>query len=67
MSKSNNLENGFLLLLFNNSNFALVGDATGLRGSSSAGNLYVSLHTSDPGEGGDQSTSEATATLAMPV
>ena len=62
MSKSNSLENGFLTLLFNNSNFALIGDATGLRGSSTAGSLYVSLHTSDPGEAGDQSTSEANYT-----
>lgn len=62
MSKSNDLENQFLLLLFNNSNIADVGDATGLRGSSTAGSLYVSLHTADPGEGGSQATSEATYT-----
>ena len=47
-----------LLLFFNNTNFANVGDATGLRGASTAGSLYVSLHTADPGEAGDQSTSE---------
>ena len=58
MSKSNAWENGLLLLLFNNSNFANVGDATGLRGSSTAGNLYFSLHTADPGEAGNQSTNE---------
>ena len=51
-----------LLLFFNNTNFALVGDATGLRGSSTAGSLYVSLHTADPGEAGDQTTSEITYT-----
>lgn len=51
-----------LLLFFNNTNFALVGDATGLRGSSTAGSLYVSLHTADPGEAGDQTTSEVTYT-----
>lgn len=62
MSKSNSWENGLLLLLFNNTNFANVGDATGLRGSSVAGSLYVSLHTADPGEGGSQNTSEATYT-----
>ena len=39
-----------------------MGDATGLRGSSTAGALYVSLHTADPGEAGTQSTSEATYT-----
>lgn len=62
MSKSNSLENGLLELIFKNTNFANVGDATGLRGSSTAGNLYVSLHTSDPGEAGDQTTNEAAYT-----
>lgn len=62
MSKSNSLENSYLLLLFNNTNFANVGDATGLRGSSTAGSLYLSLHTADPGEAGDQTTSEAAYT-----
>jgi hypothetical protein len=52
------MENSMLLLFFNNTNFANVGDATGLRGASTAGSLYVSLHTADPGEAGDQSTSE---------
>lgn len=58
MSKSNTFENDLLKLIFNNDNIALVGDATGLRGSSAAGSLYLSLHTADPGEAGDQSTSE---------
>lgn len=58
MSKSNSNENGLLLLLFNNTNFANIGDATGLRGSTTAGSFYVSLHTSDPGEAGDQTTNE---------
>lgn len=58
MSKSNSWENDLLLLLFNNTNAALIGDATGLRGSSTAGSLYVSLHSADPGEAGDQTTNE---------
>lgn len=62
MSMSNAAENSLLLLIFNNTNFANVGDATGLRGSSSAGSLYIALHTADPGEAGDQQTSEATYT-----
>ena len=62
MSKSNSWENGLLLLLFNNTNFANVGDATGLRGSTTAGSLYVSLHTADPGEAGSQTTSESAYT-----
>lgn len=62
MSKSNSWENALLLLLFNNTNAANIGDATGLRGSSTAGSLYVSLHTSDPGEAGDQTTNETNYT-----
>jgi hypothetical protein len=62
MSKSNAWETGLLSLLFTNDNFANVGDATGLRGSSSAGSLYFSLHTADPGETGDQTTHEITYT-----
>lgn len=58
MSKSDTFENDLLLLLFNNTNMSLVGDATGLRGSSAAGSLHLSLHTADPGEAGNQSTSE---------
>lgn len=62
MSKSNAWETGLLQLVFNNTTFANLGDATGLRGSSTAGALFVSLHTADPGEAGTQSTSEATYT-----
>lgn len=58
MSKSNTWETGLLELLFNNSAFAGVGDASGLQPSGAAGSLYVSLHTADPGEAGDQTTSE---------
>lgn len=62
MSKGNTFENDLLLLIFNNTNAANIGDATGLRGSSTAGSLYVSLHTSDPGETGDQTTNECNYT-----
>jgi len=62
VSKSNSMENGILDLVFLNTNFANIGDATGLRGSTTAGSLYVSLHTADPGETGDQTTSECTYT-----
>lgn len=58
MSKTNSWETGLLQLVFENTNFANVGDATGLRGSSTAGSLYFSLHTSDPGEAGSQTTNE---------
>lgn len=60
MSKTNAFENSILLLIFQNTNIANIGDATGLRGSTTAGSLYLSLHTADPGEAGDQTTSEAT-------
>ena len=62
MSKSNSWETDLLNLLFKNADAALIGDATGLRGSSTAGSLYFSLHTADPGEAGDQTTSEVTYT-----
>lgn len=62
MSKSNTFETSLLQLIFNNSNIANLGDATGVRGSSTAGSVYVSLHTADPGEAGTQATSEATYT-----
>lgn len=62
MSKSNTFENELLLLLFNNTTMSGVGDATGIVGSTAAGSLYVSLHTSDPGEAGDQTTSETAYT-----
>jgi hypothetical protein len=62
MSKSNTFETDFLRLVFNNTGISLVGDATGLPGSATAGSLFVSLHTADPGETGDQSTSETTYT-----
>jgi hypothetical protein len=58
VSATNSAETALLSLIFENSNFANVGDATGLRGSSTAGSLYFSLHTSDPGEAGDQTTNE---------
>lgn len=54
------LENQLLLLLFNNVDFAGIGDPAGVRGSTEAGSFYISLHTADPGEAGTQSTSEAT-------
>lgn len=62
MSKGDTYENELLLLVFNNTNMALVGDATGLRGSSAAGSFYLALHTADPGEAGNQQTSECNYT-----
>jgi hypothetical protein len=62
MSASNACENSLLLLIFNNTDFALIGDAAGLQNSATAGSLYVSLHTADPGEAGSQTTSESAYT-----
>ena len=59
MSASNTTENNILLLIFNNTTWANVGDAGGIIHSTTAGSLYVSLHTADPGETGSQTTSEA--------
>ena len=62
MSKTNTLENDWLLLLFNNTDIALVGDAAGLQNSAAAGSLYVSLHTAEPGEAAVQTTNETAYT-----
>lgn len=62
MSLSNTFESDLLKLIFQNTGISLVGDATGLLPSGAAGSLYISLHTADPGEGGDQTTSECNYT-----
>ena len=62
MSMANTFEADVLKLILQNVDAALIGDATGLRGSSAAGDLYVSLHTADPGEAGDQTSNETTYT-----
>ena len=54
-------ETGLMLLLFNNTTFATVGDAAGLLKSAADGSLWVSLHTADPA-GGNQTTNEAAYT-----
>ena len=52
MSKSNTTENDFMLYTFNGTAISWDGNT----------NLYVALHTADPGEAGNQTTSEATYT-----
>ncbi len=47
-----------LTLIFNNTAWANVGDASGLQPSSGAGSFYISLHTASPAESGDQTTNE---------
>ena len=50
MSKSNEFASDILFLLFNNVAITNFGDAGGILATAGAGNLYLSLHTSDPGE-----------------
>jgi hypothetical protein len=59
MSKGNTFENDFLLLIFNATAIANIADNAS---SSPLTNLYVSLHTSDPGEAGSQTTNETSYT-----
>lgn len=61
-SKSDVYENDYLRLLFNNVDIAGIGDAGGLRGSVAPGQLFFSLHTADPGEGGNQASNEVAYT-----
>jgi hypothetical protein len=62
MSFSNASETALLNLLFNNSAWANVGDASGLQPSATAGSYFISLHSSDPGEAGNQTTNEISYT-----
>jgi hypothetical protein len=62
MAKTNSWETDILNLVFNNVAAALIGDASGLQPAATAGNLYVSLHTADPGEAADQTTNETNYT-----
>ena len=48
MSMSNTSETALLNLLFNNVDWADIGDAAGLQNSATAGSFYVRLHSSDP-------------------
>jgi hypothetical protein len=63
MSATNAFETSLLGLIFTNVDAANVGDATGLRGSTTAGVFWISLHTgAGPGETGNQTTNEAAYT-----
>lgn len=59
MSKGDTFENDLLKLIFNATAIANVADNAA---SSPLTNLFVALHTADPGEAGTQSTSETTYT-----
>jgi len=59
MSKGNTFENDWMKLIFQATAIANIADNAAV---SPLTNLYISLHTVDPGEAGDQSTSEANYT-----
>lgn len=59
MSKGDTFENDLLKLIFNATAIANVADNAA---ASPLTNLYVSLHTADPGEAGSQTTNETAYT-----
>src|SRR5881409_2837369 len=59
MSKGDVYENDLMLLLFNAVAIANIADNAG---TSPLTSLFVGLHTADPGEAGNQQTSEANYT-----
>lgn len=59
MSKSNAFENDLLKLIFNGVAIANLADNAA---SAPLTHLYLSLHTGDPGEAGDQTTNEISYT-----
>ena len=62
MPKSTNYADNWFKLLDTNAAYANVGDAGGLQPSAAPGDLYVSLHTGDPGLTGDQTANEVAYT-----
>ena len=59
MPKSTTTNNNILKMIFNATNWANVADNAA---SSPLTNLYLALHTADPGVGGSQTTSETSYT-----
>ncbi len=59
MSKGNTFENDFVKLIFNGTAIPNIADNAS---TSPLTNLFLSLHTGDVGEAGDQTTSEANYT-----
>jgi hypothetical protein len=59
MSKANGLETDLLAMLLNATPIANIADNAA---ASPLTNLFLAFHTADPGEAGDQTTSEATFT-----
>ena len=59
MPATDTLETELLELLFENADFDNIGDATGIQGSTAAGNLEISLHTGTLTDSSNQNTTEA--------
>jgi hypothetical protein len=64
MSKGDTFENDWLKLIFNATAIANIADNAG---SFPLTNLFVSLHTADPGENGNQTTNETSYTSYVRV
>lgn len=62
MSATNAMAKAILSLYFENADHTGIGDAGGVLGSVTPGVFYLSLHTADPTETGNQTSSEATYT-----
>lgn len=63
MAGTVSLDGALLNLVFTNANTGIgIGTGNGLLQSTTAGSLYISLHTADPGKTGTQTTSEAAYT-----
>jgi hypothetical protein len=58
----NTAESDLLTLLFQNTNWANLGDATGLRGSTTAGSFFIGLSTGTLSGSSTQTTTEAAYT-----
>lgn len=67
MSKTNLSETATLELMFNNTDFANVGDTPGLQASATPGSFFIALFTAAPGEagGGTEATFGAYARVAV--
>lgn len=66
-SKKDTFENAVLLHIFQNSDIANIGDATGIRGSSAAGNLYIALFTAAPSDSAQGTEASYTGYARVPV
>lgn len=62
MPATDTLETEVLELIFENGDFDNIGDAAGIQGSTSAGNIEVTLHTGTLNDSSNQNTTEAAYT-----